>query len=59
MDNAYGGDYLRAEALERNLIPVVPAQAPWKLDKQRYRQRNEVERLVPADQGLPARLHAL
>lgn len=49
MDSAYGGNDLRAQALERNLIPVVPAhplrKKPWQLDKQRYRQRNEVERL--------------
>lgn len=49
MDSAYGGDELRAEALERNLIPVVPAhplrKRPWQLDKRRYNQRNEIERL--------------
>ena len=50
MDSAYSGDDLRAEALERNLIPVVPAHPlrkhPWQLDKRRYRQRNEIERLL-------------
>ena len=49
MDSAYGGDELRAAAVQRNLLPVVPAhpqrKRPWQLDKQRYRQRNEVERL--------------
>ena len=49
MDSAYGGDELGAAALQRNLLPVVPAhpqrKRPWQLDKQRYRQRNEVERL--------------
>ena len=49
MDSAYGSDDLRAAAEDRNLIPVVPAHPrrknPWQLDKQRYRQRNEVERL--------------
>lgn len=49
MDSAYGGNELRASALQRNLQPVVPShpqrKLPWPLDKQRYRQRNEVERL--------------
>ena len=49
MDSAYGGDALRACAVERNFVPVVPAhpvrKQPWELDKSRYRQRNEVERL--------------
>lgn len=49
MDSACGGDDLRAASLERNLLPVVPAhplrKLPWPLGKQRYRQRNEVERL--------------
>ena len=49
MDSAYGDNDLRDAALERNLQPVVPAhpqrKLPWPLDKQRYRQRNEVERL--------------
>ena len=49
MDSAYGSDDLRAAAVDRNFIPVVPAhpqrKSPWLLDKQRYRQRNEVERL--------------
>lgn len=49
MDSAYGSNDLRDAALERNLQPVVPAhpqrKLPWPLDKQRYRQHNEVERL--------------
>ena len=49
MDSAYGGDELRAAAQARNLVPVVPPHPkrknPWPLDKHRYRQRNEVERL--------------
>lgn len=49
MDSAYGSDELRSMAEARNLIPIVPAHPqrknPWLLDKQRYRQRNEVERL--------------
>jgi transposase len=49
MDSAYEGNETRAMAMERNFEPVVPAhpkrQQPWPLDKQRYRRRNEVERL--------------
>ena len=49
MDSAYDSDDLRAAAEDRNLIPVVPAHPrrknPRPLDKQKYRQRNEVERL--------------
>ena len=49
MDSAYEGDDTRSAALARNFIPVVPAnpkrKQPWELDKPRYRQRNEVERL--------------
>lgn len=37
MGIAYDGDDLRAAALERNLLPVVPAhplrKLPWPLDK--------------------------
>lgn len=49
MDSAYEGDDMRAAALQRNLQPIVPAhprrRSAWPLDKRRYRQRNEVERL--------------
>ncbi|UNV93244.1 hypothetical protein MP579_13760 [Comamonas sp. 7D-2evo2] len=49
MDSAYEGDGTPAAALVRNFVPVVPAHPqrkhPWSLDKHRYRQRNEVERL--------------
>ena len=49
MYSTYGGDDTRAFALQRNLIPGVPPnpqrKQPWPLDKPRYRQRNEVERL--------------
>lgn len=49
MDSAYGVNGLRAAALERNLQPVVPAlsqcKLAWLLDTQRYRWRNDVERL--------------
>ncbi len=49
MDSAYEGDDMRAIALQRNLQPIVPPHpkrtTPLPLDKRRYRQRNEVERL--------------
>ena len=49
MDSAYEGDDMRAIALQRNLQPIVPTHpkrtTPLPLDKRRYRQRNEVERL--------------
>lgn len=35
-------------AVERGFIPVVPAKRnrkePWEYDKQRYKQRNQIER---------------
>lgn len=49
MDSAYEGDDTRELAQQYNFIPVVPANPQrkhkWALDKRRYRQRNEVERL--------------
>jgi len=48
MDRAYEGDKMRAKAIEKGLIPVVPPQKnrkePWEYDKDRYKQRNEIER---------------
>lgn len=49
MDSAYEGDDTCAATLARNFVPVLPAHPqrkhPWSLDKRRYRQRIEVERL--------------
>ena len=49
MDSAYEGDATRELAEQLGFVPVVPPnpqrKRPWKLDKERYRRRNEVERL--------------
>ncbi len=48
MDRAYEGDNTRAKAVEKGLIPIVPPlksrKEPWEYDKERYKQRNEIER---------------
>lgn len=50
MDRAYEGDGLRKKAVEKGFTPVVPPKQnrkePWEYDKQRYKQRNEVERFI-------------
>jgi transposase len=49
MDRAYEGDATRQLVRELGCIPVVPPKSnrrePWEYDRQRYKQRNEVERL--------------
>ena len=49
MDRAYEGDKMRAKAVEKGFIPVVPPKKnrrdPWEYDVDRYKQRNEIERL--------------
>ena len=49
MDSAYEGDATRELAEELGFVAVVPPnpqrKQPWSLDKERYRRRNEVERL--------------
>lgn len=49
MDSAYEGDATRELAEQLGFVVVVPPnpqrKQPWALDKQRYRRRNEVERL--------------
>ena len=49
MDCAYEGNATRSLAEQLNYIPVVPPNPrrlnPWRLDKLRYRKRNEIERL--------------
>jgi transposase len=49
MDRAYEGDETRQLVRDLNCIPVVPPKSnrrePWEYDRQRYKQRNEVERL--------------
>ena len=48
MDWAYEGENIRAAALEQGFEPVAPPKRnrrnPWKYDKERCRQRNEIER---------------
>ena len=48
MDRAYNGNKMGSTAVERGFIPVVPAKRnrkePWEYDKQRYKQRNQIER---------------
>ena len=48
MDRAYEGDSMRAKAVEKGFIPVVPPKRnrkdPWDYDKERYKKRNEIER---------------
>lgn len=48
MDRAYEGDEIRAKVEELGFIPVVPPKSnrknPWEYDKERYKQRNEIER---------------
>ncbi len=49
MDRAYEGDATRGLALELCYIPVVPPRKSrvnrWDYDKEKYKRRNEVERL--------------
>ena len=48
MDRAYGGKNVRTKAVEKGFIPVVPpkqnTRKPWGYDKEKYKQRNEIER---------------
>jgi transposase len=48
MDRAYEGKKMRAKAVEKGFIPVVPPKRnrknPWEYDKELYKRRNEIER---------------
>ena len=50
MDAAYEGEATRELTEQFGFVPVVPPnpqrKQPWALDKESYRRRNEVERLV-------------
>ena len=50
MDRAYEGDAMRQLAVSLGYVPVVPPTArrrrPWAYDRQLYKRRNEVERLI-------------
>jgi transposase len=55
MDRAYEGDETRAVAINQGFVPVVPPKSnrkePWEYDKEIYRRRNEVERLIRRVKG--------
>ena len=55
MDKAYEGDETRQLALDLGFIPVVPPKSnrlePWEYDREMYRRRNEVERLIRRPKG--------
>ena len=48
MDRAYEGEPMREKAIEKELFPIVPPKInrkkPWAYDKEKYKQRNEIER---------------
>ena len=48
MDSAYEGENMREKALEKGYSPIVPQKSnrkePWEYDKDRYKQRNAIER---------------
>ena len=50
MDRAYEGDKTRSLAEIQGFIPVVPPKSnrkkPWEYDREIYKLRNEVERLI-------------
>ena len=50
MDRAYEGKETRQLALDLGMTPVVPPKKnrlqPWEYDREMYKRRNEVERLV-------------
>ena len=47
-DKAYEGENMRKNAVEKGYSPVVPPKSnrtdPWEYGKERYKQRNEIER---------------
>ena len=49
MDRAYEGDETRQLALDLGYTPVVPPRKtrrdPWVYDREKYKRRNEIERL--------------
>jgi transposase len=48
MDKAYEGENMRCKVAEKSLTPVVPPKETrkekWEYDKERYKQRNKIER---------------
>ena len=55
MDRAYEGNETRQLALDLGFIPVVPPLTtriePWEYDREMYKCRNEVERLLRRRKG--------
>ena len=49
MERAYEGQQTRQLALDLGFIPVVPPKSnritPWEYDRERYKRRNQIERL--------------
>lgn len=49
MDKAYEGDKIRELAVEKGFLPLVHPRSnrknPWQYDKEKYKSRNEIERL--------------
>lgn len=56
MDKAYESDETRQLILDLGVTPVVPPKingvTPWEYDKEMYKKRNEVERLLRRLKGL-------
>lgn len=50
MDRAYESENMRGKAIEKGFCPVVPSKSnrkkPWEYNKERYKQRNEIERYL-------------
>ncbi len=50
MDRAYEGDETKKLTAELGFFPVVPPKSsrtePWEHDKELYKKRNEIERLL-------------
>ena len=48
MDRAYEGGSMRSKVTEKGFVAVVPPKKnrkeSWEYDKERYKQRNEIER---------------
>ena len=50
LDKAYEGDETRQTVLDLGMIPVVPPKSnrldPWDYNRELYKKRNEIERLI-------------
>ena len=56
MDRAYEGDETRELVESLGHVPVVPPKSnrlePWEYDRELYKRRNEIERLIPTPERL-------